>query len=184
MLQRMYPLACQSPSIETRNLVMQTLDRLTEPHPSRIQRGWERSTNWESGTRYFHIYASEVGNLRLDLQRVRWIEELRLVRMFCFIGTRPSSLVTINGRTMTQNRWVYEQVVSIIPADRVAVLDRTTPNSGIGATYGLPDLPHVYRALNTLSSTPYFVPIAACDFHGYIEEDYTPLTDTEYSPSN
>ena len=87
MLQRMYPLACQSPSIETRNLVMQTLDRLTEPHPSRIQRGWERSTNWESGTRYFHIYASEVGNLRLDLQRVRWIEELCLVRMFCFIGT-------------------------------------------------------------------------------------------------
>ena len=161
---------------------METLDRLSDPHSTRIQRGWERDTCWVSGCRYFHINAKKVGNLNLDLRRIRWVEELRLVQLFIFYGTSPSSMVTINGQEMTQNYWVYDQVTSVIPEDRVAVNGRVTQSSGAGATYGLPELPRVYRALNTLEASPSYLFIKASDFHDYEPDDeYTPLTDTEWS---
>lgn len=163
-------------------MVMETLDRLSDPHSTRIQRGWERDTCWVSGCRYFHINAKKVGNLSLDLRRIRWVEELRLVQLFVFYGTSPTTMVTIDGREMTQNRWVYEEVTKVLSIDRVAVNGRLTASSGTGATYGLPELPRVYRTLNPLEAYPTYSLIYASEFHGYEpEEDYTPLTDTEYS---
>ena len=110
----------------------------SHPYPTRVECGWDQNMCWISGSDYFHIYANKVGNLTLDLQRVRWIEELRLVRLFCFFGTHASTTVTIDGLVMSQNRWVYDQVTRVIPADRVAVMDRRSSLSGSGATFGLP----------------------------------------------
>ena len=91
-------------------------------------------------------------------------------------------MVTINGQEMTQSCWVYDQVISVLPEDRVAVNGRGTPSSGAGATYELPELPRVYRALNTLEASPSFIFIKASDFHDYEPNDeYTPLTNTEWS---
>ena len=78
-------------------MVMQTLESLTNPHPFGINQGWGQITCCVTGTPYFHIYAERVENLTLDLQRIRWVEELRLVRLFCFFETHPDSTVVING---------------------------------------------------------------------------------------
>ena len=181
-LHDMYPMACESPCIEVRNMVMETLDWLLDPHSTRIQQGWERNTCWVSGCRYSHINAKKVGNLSLDLRRIRWIEELRLVQLFIFNGVSPTTMVNIAGRVITQNRWVYEEVAKVIPADRIAVSGRRTSSSGTGATYGLPQLPQVYSTLNPLEAHPTYTYLYASEFHGYEPDDeYTPLTDTKYS---
>ena len=174
MLQQLYPSACLSPSIAIRNMVMHTLDQLIDPHPTQVKHGWDQNMCWISRSEYFHIYAKKVENLTLDLQRVRWIEELRLVYLFCFFGTHSSTPITIDGLVMSQNRWVYDQVTRVIPADRVAVMDRRSSLFGSGATFGLPQVPDVYKILEPLAVHPYFQYIPASVFHGYTKAKYTP----------
>lgn len=172
----LYSAICKSPSMDSRILMMQTLVKFIEPHSSRIQQGWNRAENWSRESSYFHIYANKVGNLAIDLRRIKWAEELKLVRLFCFHGTKPNSKVIINGKTITQNRWVYDKVVDVIPADRLAVINRRSPFPGYGVTHGLPILPHFYWVLETLAKPPYLKNLRASDFHGYDPiEEYSPL---------
>ena len=150
-------------------MVMQTLESLTNPHHFGINQGWGQVTCCVTGTPYFHIYAERVENLTLDLQRIRWVEELRLVRLFCFFETHSGSTVVINGSILFQNRWMYDLVASVIPIDKIAVMGRGTSSTNPSSALSLPQLPYVYRILEVFSPVPYYVYTPAHEFHGYEE---------------
>ena len=164
-------------------MVMQTLESLTNPHPFGVNQGWGQVTCCVTRTPYFHIYAERVENLTLDLQRIRWVEELRLVRLFCFFETHPDSTVVINGSILFQNRWMYDLVASVIPIDRIAVMGRGTSFSNPENTLGLPQLPNVYRTLEVFSPVPYYVYTPAHEFHGYEEMIDNPPPKGEFTSS-
>ena len=162
-------------------MVMKTLESLTNPHPSCINQGWRQVTCCVTGTPYFHIYAKRVENLTLDLERIRWVEELRLVRLFCFFKTHPGSTVAINGSILSQNRWVYELVSGIIPIDRIAVMGRGISSTNHSSSLSLPQLPYVYRTLEVFSPVPYYVYTPAHEFHGYKEMIDIPPPEGEFT---
>ncbi len=137
------------------------------PHFTRIQMGWSRLRFWGRGSETFNIRADLIGNLKVDLRRVKWTEELKMVRYFSFYPHIPRAEVHRNGQTYNWNRWVYDQVVAVIPADRVIVQGRSGPKSGKGATFALPQLPDTYRILENLSEPPFFKEKSAAEYHGY-----------------
>lgn len=157
------------PASKCKYIVMETLDIL-----SRVRQGWERDTCWVSGCRYFHINSKKIKNLSLDLRWIRWVKELLLVH-FSF------------SMALHQLLWspsMIQQWSIILLEDKVAINGRMTSSSKTRATYGLPELPQVYKALNTLEASPFFIFIKASDFHGYEpDNEYTPLTDTKWSYS-
>ena len=71
---------------------------------------------------YFNIQANRVMSLSTDLRRLHWFEELGQVRLYMFLPTRDDKMVTINGERMSQNQWIYREVVKIVLADRVTLL--------------------------------------------------------------
>lgn len=183
-LYKIYPLAYQLPCIKIRNMVMEMLDCLSNPHPTRVQRGWERETCWVSDARFFHIDANKLGNLETDLRQIRWAEELKLVELFLFDGVSPIATVEAEGVLVLQNSWAYSKVLTLLHSDRIVVLGRNCAMSGIGVTYGMPNLPSVYQILSPLESTPSFSLVPASHFHGYKPEvDYAPLAKSEGSCS-
>ena len=162
-------------------MVMQTLESLTNPHPFGINQGQGQVTCCVIGTPYFHIYAERVENLTLDLQRIRWVEELCLVRLFCFFKSHPGSTVVINGSILFQNRWMYDLVAGVIPIDRIAVMGRGTSFSNPESTLGLPQLPDVYRTLEVFSPVPYYVYTPTHEFYGYEEIIDIPPPEGEFT---
>ena len=80
------------------------------------------------------IDANLTADLEVELKRIRLLERLRIVRLFCFRGTRDrETYVVIDGQRILQNRHVYDKVANTIPVDRVFMLDRDKE--------GLPALP-------------------------------------------
>ena len=60
-----------------------------------------------------------------------------MVRIYHFIPTRPTTMVTVNGVKMTKDQWVYSEVHKILDADRIILSNRyhsplSDPNSPIG----------------------------------------------------
>ena len=160
----MYATACQSACYDFRATMIRIIEKATDPHPTRIQRGWSRLDFRQNGGHYFAIFADQVGNLTRDLERIRYYEELKLVRLFSFWGTRSKTMVTIGGRTITQDRWVYDEVVKVVGPERVAIMPR-------GANFsredmGLPEGPRTYRILEQLAVPPRFVEKDASEFDG------------------
>ena len=49
------------------------------------------------GGHYFAIFASDIGNLSRDIERLKYYEELKLVRLYPFWGTMSRVMVTIRG---------------------------------------------------------------------------------------
>ena len=168
VFQTMYITACQSPDYRFRLTMYNILERISMPHLTRIQRGWSRLRFWGRGSDTFNIRAEMIGSLKVDLQRIKWTEELKIVRYFSFYPTSPFFTIYQNGRTLNWNRWVYDLVTSVIPADRLIVQGRTGPESRAGGvTFALPELPHTYRILENLAEPPFLIEKAAAEYHGY-----------------
>ena len=157
-----YSTACQSSNLEFRMEVAKMIDILSEPHHTRIERGWSRNDFWMLGGHYFAIFASEVGNLSRDIQRMKHFEELKVVRLFSFWGTRTRIMITVGGRTMTQDRWVYEEVTKIISPDHIAIMP--TQSNTSRRKMGLPNGPNKYRILEPSSQPPHFIEIDAAQY--------------------
>lgn len=73
-------------------------------------------------------------HLEINLKRVQLLEKLRIIKLFCFRETSVrGKQILIDNKPKLQNRYVYEKIIRVIPADRVFVSD---PNRE-----GLPELP-------------------------------------------
>ena len=80
-----------------------------------------------------------------------------------------STQVTVDGETMTQNQWVYREVLKALPANRVALWDCYISRlSDPTFIYGLPVLHEVYKMCGTMESPPRYANVTARHFHNYI----------------
>ena len=84
-----------------------------------------------------------------NVKRLELLDRLSIVRLFVLRGTEDQeTFITIGGQQILQNRYVYDKVVSRIPADRIFVLPRDCE--------GLSIQPPDYRMLETFVDPPYF----------------------------
>ena len=166
VFQIMYETARTSSDFFFRTLVRMIVEKMIPNYPTRAEQ-W--SEGWRSAGKYFHIRADKIQNLKIDLQRIRWFEELGQVGLFTFIPTkRPDSWVTRNGVRMTQNQWVYNEVIKYIRPERIALFDRFCSRlSDHTWELGLPKQPDNYWILEFMSEPPIFVIKDAREFHHY-----------------
>lgn len=157
----MYETACRSTNYIFCMRVVQILKRISMSHPSCIQCGWSTICFWDRGD-HFNIRVDHLDNLSIDLERIRWHEQLK-VRFFHSHGTSPNRM-TSDG-TMTLNRWVYN---SVIPIDRVMGFERRTHASSRGWLFGMPQLPWNYRILSYLEGRPTYFISPVLIYHTYI----------------
>ena len=116
----------------------------------------------------FFIRAEAVDHLDSDLRRLKWANSLNIIEIFKFWPTDPTSKIVKNGKKISQNRWVYDQVLTILPSDRIAVFGRRHELNRI--TKALPALPRVYRMLEPSNNPPTFKKTKACEFHLYKDD--------------
>ena len=163
----MFLAACNSPDFSFRQRMIWIIETLADPFLNRARRNYN---GWQWSGRYFFIYAERTANLAMDLRRLKWYDMLKLVRLFIFVPTnRVSVPVTIDGESMTQNQWIYREVLKALPANRVALWNREISRlSDPNYFHGLPALPEVYRMCETMESPPRYFGVTARHFHNYI----------------
>ena len=139
------------------------LKKLVIPPRSRIQ---QPTNGWNFSGDYFCIRTDRIGNLRIDLKRIKWLEELKLVQLFIFFpDKRMDTMVPIGGKLITTNQWIYMAVRDILPAKRIAVWNRFQSILGDPKSpLGLPVLSDKYLELNIRAEPPEFSEIEAVDF--------------------
>ena len=114
------------------------------------------------GRPYYFIEATSLTLMKYDLIRLRWLEKLKIVHMYLFLlNPNTENFIRRGGEYVLQNRWAYDQVASVVPADRIAVMGRACQS----VIFGLPDLPSVYNTLDVAADPPVFQPKAWGDFH-------------------
>ena len=102
---------------------------------------------------YYFIEASSLVLLKYDLVRLRWLEKLKIVHMYLFLLNPDSeNFIQRSGEFVLQNRWAYDQITKVVPANRIAIMGRSNPK----AIFGLPELPEVYNTLDVLAEPPVF----------------------------
>ena len=85
----------RSPSHQLCNRLGKAMEKLATPPPSRIQ---QPSVGWNFSGDYFCIRADRVACLRVNLKRIRWLEELKLVQLFIFFrDRRMDNMTTYKG---------------------------------------------------------------------------------------
>ena len=168
IFQIMYNTACQSSKYEFRLAMYTILERISMPIFIRNRRGWHNLRFWGQSGGWFTIHANLVGNLKTNLRRIKWTEELKMVRYFLF---RPIVSRYFGGRELTWNREIYDKIAAIIPTDRIIVHGRQQETDN-GDNFGLPKLPHTYRILECLEDPPFFKKLPASEYHCYFINPY------------
>ena len=85
------------------------------------------------------------------------MEELKIIKQYIFSEAHVNSILHIGGRRVEQNRYVYEEVIKVIPADRIKVIGRHSSNNF--QKKGFPELPMTYRFLKIHSAKPSYYPV-------------------------
>ena len=79
---------------------------------------------WGRDTHYFFIRAEVVDHIDVDLRRLKWANSLNIITIFKFWRRIPTKKLIKNGEEISQNRWVYDQVLTVLAYDCVAVFGR------------------------------------------------------------
>ena len=136
------------------------MEKLATPPRTRIQ---QPTNGWNFSGDYFCIRADKVGNLWIDLKRVRWLEELKLVQLFIFFPDKRMDTMVTYG--LTTNQWVYKAMREVLLAKRIAIWDRYQSKLGNPQSpLGLPGLPDKYLELDIRAKPPVYSEIEAKEF--------------------
>ena len=147
---------------------MYILDKISRPHLRPLDEGWFWTDFRHRNSPFFTIRADEVTSLDIQLRRIRWAESLKVVRLFQFWPASPHNKLVVNGKTVSQNRWVYDAVTQVLSPKRMVVAGRRQNKTAV--TMDLPELPRVYHVLETDEAPPYLVRYKACNYHLYLDE--------------
>lgn len=134
--------------------------------------------NWWGREIFYFIRAETVDHIDLDLRRVKWAEILKVIPIFIFWATDYTKKIVRGGIEVSQNRWVYERILTVLPRDRVAIFERKVEHTPV--TKDLPVLPRVYRILEITKYPPTFKRVKACDYHFYKDEHPDIDVENEY----
>ena len=79
---------------------------------------------------YYFIEASSLVLLKYDLVCLRWLEKLKIVHMYLFLLNPDSeNFIQRSGEFVLQNRWAYDQITKVVPANRIAIMGRSNPKA-------------------------------------------------------
>lgn len=168
VFQIMYLAACNSPSLQFRDTVMSILNSLILPVREPFRSRWFYVDWWGPEAYYYFVRAEAAEFIEMDLRRIKWAESLKIISIFKFWPTDPDLKLVKDGKEVSQNRWVYEQVLRVLPRNRVAVAGRKSKLTVI--TKDFPELPRVYHLLEITKYPPTFRKIKACNYHLYKDD--------------
>ena len=97
--------------------VMLVIDRLYNPLTAGIP-----VINWWHFVPYNLVDAKYLDELDVNLKRIQLLERLQVVCLFVFRGVSSMTYIVHNDVQVLQNLWVYEQVLKVLPADRIMVI--------------------------------------------------------------
>ena len=86
--------------------------------------------------------------------------------------------ITKDGKEISQNHWVYERVLTVLPRDRIAIFGRRATVTTI--TKDLLPLPRLYRMLETDKNPPSFKKVKASAYHYYAHDHPDVSAEDEY----
>ena len=133
--------ACASEDYLFWEKMKRVIDKLY--NPIMIRMSW-----WQIAPDYEVIDVIFIDELDVNLKRVQLLERLRVIRLFTFRAVSQDTFIVRNDVRVSQNRWVYEQILKVLPADRVMVLWKDRE--------GLPKIPRDYRWLHPMENPPYY----------------------------
>lgn len=147
---------------------MSILNSLVLPAREPYQSRWFYVDWWGPNTYYYFVRAEATDHIEMDLRRLKWAESLKIISIFKFWPTDPSQKLIKDGKEVSQNRWVYEQVLKVLPKNRIAVAGRRAKLTPI--TRDFPILPRVYHVLEISNYPPTFKKVKACIYHLYKDD--------------
>ena len=74
----------------------------------------------------------------------------------------------MDGKTVSQNQWVYDTVAQVLSPKRMAVAGRRQHKTAL--TMDLPELPKVYHILETGETPRFLIRCKACNYYLYLDE--------------
>ena len=113
-----FEMDCVSEDFAFREKIMLVIDRFYNP----LTAGIPGINWWRFVPTYNTVDASYLNELEVNMKRIQLLERLKVIRLFIFRGVSPTTYIVRNEIRVLQNRWVYDQVLKIIPADRIMVL--------------------------------------------------------------
>ena len=130
---------------------------------------------WLEEGNYLYINASQIAFLEYDHIRFSWMEKLKIIQLYLFIAIPGSEeQFVLDKELVLQNRWMYDQITKVIPANRIVVIGRSHSPS----TFGLPTLPKEYQVLQVIAKPPEFKEVKWEKFHKELQaaliKEYTP----------
>lgn len=141
--------ACKSDDVDFRETMKIVIDKLFDPATLAWPTYWLSSRIRATCSDCCIIDASRLEYFDISLKRIKLLEKLRVICIFTFRGTtNRDTFIVRNGETIRQNKWVYEQVCKVIPADRIHV--------PFSAREGLSNIPRDHRILETLCTPTYY----------------------------
>lgn len=133
-----FEMACVSEDFAFREKIMKVIDRMYNP----IMTRWPGVHLWRFIPAYNSVDASFLDELEVNLKRIQILERLKAIRLFIYRGVLPTTFIVQNEVQVLQNRWVYDQILKVILADRIMVLWKDRE--------GLPEMPEDYRLMNAV----------------------------------
>lgn len=91
---------------------MIVLDTMLCPSMSQLKEHWFRNVRW-------CVFTTQLWVASLSIQGA---EKLKLVCIFTFWETKSYMMVTIKGKSISHNKWIYDEVVKVLPTNCVAIL--------------------------------------------------------------
>ncbi|MCO5548814.1 hypothetical protein L7F22_002276 [Adiantum nelumboides] len=107
----MYAEAYRSLTYGLRRDMMEILVKVFTPMTMGFHQGWELVWSSEGATYYINVTKSE--HISVDLRKLRWAHELRVVQIFYLIGTMQKVRITVDRVKKTLNNWVLDQVKNV-----------------------------------------------------------------------
>lgn len=167
IFQTMYLAACVSSQFSFRDVMHKILVKTFLP---RMFSATCLSPVLIKGKPYYFIEATTITLLDYEFFRLRWLEKLKVIHLYLFIVNHDvEATIARDDGFVLRNRWAYDQVTQIIPANRIAIMGRGNPHT----IFGLPELPKMYNVLDVFTEPPTFQEKKWEDFHDTFQEEYT-----------
>lgn len=124
---------------------------------------------WLKGKFYYFIDASRLADFgRHDLDRLRWMENFRVITLYLFLPRDDTgSTLQVDGQLLPRNQAVYRNALKVLPANRIAILGRSIPK----VVEGFPALPDKYKLLQMMEDPTVYQEVEWTKFHHDLYKD-------------
>lgn len=119
--------ACKTNGMRFRRDMGQIVKKLYDQYLNGFSYEWEKVKGIRLTPDNYTIFVGKINHLSINLMRFELLEKLRIIQLYFFKPNRdPDATIIVDGKEINQTQWVYNQVMRIIPRDRVLISKFTT----------------------------------------------------------